>query len=208
MAFDEVQFPPTVSYGARGGPRRITQIVELRSGFEQRNQAQQNSRRVYNASMGIRNLGNLHDVIEFWEARGGPLRAFRWKDWADYRSNRGRGGVSATDVVLGAGDGTKTAFQLLKLYTSGNQTYTRRIQKPVQNTVVIAFDGTTQSTGFTIDHSTGIITFDVAPGNGVEVTAGYEFDVPVRFTNDSIEVSIDGFEAGGVPAIDVIEVKI
>ena len=37
MAFHEVRFPDNISRGARGGPERRTQIVELASGDEERN---------------------------------------------------------------------------------------------------------------------------------------------------------------------------
>ena len=135
MAFDEVRFPDMISRGARGGPQRRTQIVTLASGDEERNASWANSRRSYDAAYGIRRADDLAAVIAFFEARNGRLRGFRWKDWADYKSCLPSTAITAFDQPLGIGDGTTTAFQLKKLYTSGGQTWSRTILKPVAGTV-------------------------------------------------------------------------
>lgn len=204
MSFHEVRFPDKISYGARGGPKRLTQIVTLKSGFEERNQSWQHSRRKYNASMGIRRLKHLEEVMEFWEARRGQLYGFRWKDWADFKSCRISKQIEATDQLIDLGDGTKTIFQLVKRYISEGEEYIRPVRKPVAGTLVVAVAGVVVS-NYTIDYSTGLITFNAAPtGN---VTAGYEYDVPVRFDSDSLEISYDGFEAGSMPDINIIEIR-
>lgn len=207
-AFHETQFPPSISYGSKGGPRRITQIVSLKSGYEERNQSWKHSRRKYDAGVGLRNMGDIHDVIDFWEARSGALYGFRWKDWADYRSARGRSAITATDQVLGAGTGSLTTFQLVKRYANAGTEYVRLIRKPVIGSVVVARNGVVAGTGWTLDPITGVITFATAPANGVVVTAGFEFDVPVRFESDELEISLDAFEAGSVPTIGVIEIRV
>ena len=135
MAFDEVRFPDMISRGARGGPQRRTQIVTMASGDEERNASWANSRRSYDAAYGIRRADDLAAVIAFFEARNGRLRGFRWKDWADYKSCLPSTAITAFDQPLGIGDGTTTAFQLKKLYTSGGQTWSRTILKPVAGTV-------------------------------------------------------------------------
>lgn len=207
-AFHEVQFMPSISYGSRGGPKRVTQVVTLKSGFEQRNTSWLHSRRMYNAGMGLRKMGDLYDVIQFWEARRGRLYGFRWKDWADYRSNMQAQATSHQDVLLDVGNGVKTQFQLVKRYTSGGEEYVRPIVKPVAGTVKVALNTTQQLSGWTVNTTTGIITFTVAPGNGVQVKAGFEFDVPVRFDAEELEISLDAFEAGAVPDIKVIEIRV
>ena len=63
------------------------------------------------------------------------LYGFRWKDWSDYKSCLPSQALAATDQVLGVGDGSRTAFQLVKAYASGAQTYVRPIVKPVAGTV-------------------------------------------------------------------------
>jgi len=81
MAFHEIRFPDNISRGARGGPERRTQIVELASGDEERNASWANSRRRYDAAYGIRRADDLASVVAFFEARNGRLYGFRWKDW-------------------------------------------------------------------------------------------------------------------------------
>lgn len=208
VAFHETQFPARISYGAKGGPRRLTQVVSLKSGYEERNQSWQHSRRKYDAGLGLRSMADLHDVLDFWEARRGQLYGFRWKDWADYKSSPGRSPIANTDQILGAGDGTNKIFQLVKRYTDAGFEYVRPIRKPVVGTVVVARNGVAAPTGWTLDSTTGLITFTTAPAAGVVVTAGYEFDVPVRFEKDELDISVDAFEAGSIPSVNVIEIRV
>lgn len=132
MAFHEVQFPTDVSRNARGGPRRKVQIVTLSSGDEERNASWLNSRRAYDVAYGVRSADALAAVTRFFEARGGQLYGFRFKDWSDYKSCDPSGQISSIDQPLGTGDGVTTAFQLVKEYTSGAVTYSRKITKPIE----------------------------------------------------------------------------
>jgi uncharacterized protein (TIGR02217 family) len=207
VAFHEVQFPATISYGSSGGPQRRTDIVELVSGFEQRNAAQAHSRRSYDAGIGIRDIDQLHAVIAFWEARLGQLHGFRWKDWSDYRSCPPSQTPAATDQAIGAGDGTTKTFQLVKAYASGPVSYVRPIRKPVAGTVKVALAGVLQASGWTVDTTTGLVTFTAAPAAGAAVTAGFEFDVPVRFGQDKLTISLDAFQAGSAPSIEIREIR-
>ena len=207
--FHEVQFPTSISRGSSGGPRRRTDIVTLRSGYEERNSVWADSRREYDAGLGIRDIDDLHDVLAFFEARLGRLYGFRWKDWADYKSCAPNKNPERDDQVIGTGDGTETAFRLLKGYTSGPTTYTRTIKKPVSGTVLVEVNGALiDGADYSINTETGIITFDTAPTNTHVIKAGYEFDVPVRFANDHIDVTVDLFHAGQIPQVNVIEVKV
>jgi len=208
MAFHEVQFPTGISKGSSGGPRRMTDVVTLRSGFEQRNAIWQHSRRSYNAGLGLQDIRDLYEALEFFEARRGKLHGFRWKDWADYKSKDPITATSATDITIGVGDANETSFQLVKTYSDGAGSYTRPIKKPVAGTVKVALNGVVQTSGWTVDTTTGIITFSSAPGATVSVTAGFEFDVPVRFDQDQIMVNVEQFNAGAVPDIDILEIRL
>jgi uncharacterized protein (TIGR02217 family) len=207
MSFHEVQFPTTISRGSSGGPRRLTDIVTLRSGYEKRNIVWEDSLREYNAGLGIQQLEQLYDVLAFFEARRGRLYGFRWKDWADYKSSDPVGSVSSIDQNIGTGDGTTTAFQLRKTYSDSAGSYTRIIKKPVSGTVVAAIGGT-PTTSFTVNTVTGIITFSSPPTSGASVTAGFEFDVPVRFDNDTIITNVELFNVGSIPTVNIVEIKI
>ncbi len=207
MAFNEVRFPDDISRNARGGPERRTQIVELASGDEERNASWANSRRRYDAAYGIRRVDDLAAVVAFFEARNGRLYGFRWKDWADYKSCLPSQTPAATDQNIGTGDGAKTAFQLTKTYASGSQSWTRTITKPVAGTVTVAIGGTVQSSGWSVDTTTGLITFTTAPANGAAITAGFEFDVPVRFDTDQLDVTLDIERLGSITSIPLIEIR-
>ncbi len=207
MAFHEIRFPDNISRGARGGPERRTQIVELASGDEERNASWANSRRRYDVAYGIRRADDLAAVVAFFEARNGRLYGFRYKDWADYKSALPSQAITATDQQIGTGTGSLNAFQLSKRYTSGAQSWTRTIVKPVAGTVRVALGMVEQMSGWTLDTTTGIVTFTAAPGNGVLVRAGFEFDVPVRFDTDMLDVTLDIERLGSITSIPLLEIR-
>jgi uncharacterized protein (TIGR02217 family) len=207
MAFHEVRFPDNISRGARGGPQRRTQIVTLAGGIEERNASWANSRRRYDAAYGIRRADDLATVVAFFEARNGRLHGFRWKDWGDHKSCPPSATPADTDQAIGTGDGTTTTFQLVKAYASGLQTWTRSIAKPVAGTVLVALDAVSQASGWSADATTGIVTFTSAPASGVAITAGFEFDVPVRFDTDTLDVTLDIERLGSITSIPLLEVR-
>lgn len=210
MSFHEVQFPTNISYGSTGGPGYNTAIIELDSGQEQRVARWSDARRRYNAAKGIQTMDDLVTVINFYIARSGAAYGFRWKDWSDYKSTTlPSGTITRNDQVLGTGDGATTQFQLRKAYTSGAITKYRTITKPVSNTIQVALDGVAQVAGWTLDTTTGVLTFTVAPSVGVSVTAGFEFDVPVRFAKEADELlnlQLDFFDSGSIPTIPLVEI--
>jgi uncharacterized protein (TIGR02217 family) len=206
--FHEVRFPTSISKGSSGGPRRRTDIVTLRSGYEERNSVWADSRREYDAGLGIRDIDDMHDVLAFFEARLGRLFGFRWRDWADYKSCSPGKTISRADQNIGIGDGIRKKFQLVKAYTSGPTTYTRSITKPVSGTVLVEAAGAlVGGADYAVDFGTGVITFVDAPAVSLAIKAGFEFDVPVRFMNDAMDISVEQFNAGAAPQVNVIEVK-
>lgn len=210
MSFHEIRFPANLSFGALGGPERRTEIVTLSNGFEERNTPWAHSRRRFDAGMGLRSLDDVETVVAFFEARQGQLHGFRWKDWSDYKSAKPARPVAGDDQVLGMGDETQTEFQLIKIYRSGTVDYARPITKPVAGTIQVAVSGEPQTVDedYTVDMDTGVVTFNHPPDFQAEITAGYEFDVPVRFDTDVIYTSMASFQAGEVPDIPVVEVRV
>jgi uncharacterized protein (TIGR02217 family) len=208
MSFDEIRFPPSISRGSAGGPERRTEIVTLASGGEERNSRWAQSRRRYEAGFGVKTLADLQAVLRFFEERRGRLHGFRWKDHADYRSSAGGAAVSPFDQAIGTGDGVAASFQLVKSYGSGLRDYVRVIAKPVAGTVRVGVAGV-ETSFFTVNMATGIMTFSAGhiPAAGAAITAGFEFDVPVRFDTDRLAVNLAHFEAGDIPQIPVIEVR-
>lgn len=209
MAFHEVRFPASLSLGSVGGPERRTEIVTLANGFEERNTPWAQSRRRYDAGLGMRSLDDLEMLIAFFEARQGQMHGFRWKDWTDFRSCPASREPSALDQVIAIGDGATRTFPLSKTYRSEAQSYSRAIVKPVAGTVRVAIQGTplVETVGFEVDVTLGTLTFTDPPDVGVQVTAGFEFDVPVRFDTDRLVLSMASFQAGEVPSVPVVEVR-
>ena len=197
--FAEVQFPTDISYGATGGPMFLTDVVTTISGHEQRNSKWSQSRAKYNVASGVKTETQWQALIAFFRARRGKAVGFRFKDWSDYK---------VESVQIGVGDDSTTEFQLVKIYSSGPVAVSRDITKPVAGTVDIYVDSVLQSSGVSVDTTTGIVTFSSAPATDEVITADFEFDVPVRFDTDEMAVSMDSFDAGNWSSIPLIEVRV
>jgi uncharacterized protein (TIGR02217 family) len=206
-AFHEILFPLDIALGSAGGPERRTEIVALASGREERNARWAHSRRRYDAGYGVKTFEALSQVIAFFEERRGMLHGFRWRDRLDHASAAPGVPVTALDQTIGAGDGETGTFQLVKTYGGAFAPYARPIVKPVSGSVRIAVDGVELDDGFTVDVTTGVVTFTTPPGIGDAVTAGFLFDVPVRFDTDYLEVDLSAFAAGAIPKIPLVEIR-
>ena len=199
QAFHEVQFPPDISYGVTGGPEYSTDVVITGSGYEQRNVNWSQARCKYQAAHGVKNENQMKRLLAFFRARRGKAYGFRFKDWLDY---------TGTGEIIGVGDGTTTAFQLIKTYTDdAGYTEVRKIRKPVEGTVKVYVDSVRQ-TALSVNATTGIMTFTVAPAQKAVITADYEFDVPVRFDTDHCPQSIKEWDLYSWDNIPLIEIRI
>ncbi len=210
QAFHEVRFPIDVGFRSRGGPERRTDVVLLGSGREERNARWAHARRRYDAGYGVRSLTALSQVVAFFEERRGRLHGFRFRDRMDCSSAPGGEPPQASDQPLGEGDGARAAFPLCKTYGARFAPYVRFIAKPVAGSVMIAVAGAvrTEGTHYDLDATTGIVTFrpGAIPAAGKAVTAGFAFDVPVRFDTDRLEIDLASFEAGEIPSIPLVEI--
>lgn len=205
--FHEVLFPLDVALRGRGGPVRLTEIVTLASGREHRNSRWADSRRRYDAGFGIRSLDALHAVLSFFEERRGRLYGFRYRDRVDHRSGPPSKAITPTDQRIGIGDGTTRVFALAKTYGDGPAPYRRIIAKPVAGSVRIALGGVEVAAAqAACDAATGLVTFAAPPPVGASVTAGFEFDVPVRFDTDELSIDLAAFTAGEVPRVPLVEI--
>lgn len=206
MSFDEIQFPLRVGFGSTGGPAFSTEVVTIDGGYERRNQNWSQARRYFDAATGLRNASDVAVLIAFFHARAGRARGFRIKDWSDYTS--AADGISAGNFdnqSIGVGTGALTQFQLKKNYISGGITHARDIRKPVAGTVTIAVNGIQALTGWSADSTTGVVTFATAPISGAVITAGFSFDVPVRFDTDQLRLSAEDFQrySSSIPLVEV-----
>lgn len=200
MAFIETRFPTDIAYGSAGGPEYSTDIVMTQSGYEQRNINWSQARARYNVAHGVKTQAQLNTLIAFFRARKGRADGFRFKDWTDY---------SAVGASIGMGNGTATVFQLKKQYVSGSVTEERIISKPVNATISIYINSVLQNpSAYTVNYTNGQITFNTAPGNGLPVTADFEFDVPVRFETDRLSSSIDDYNVQSWNDIPLVEIRV
>ncbi len=204
--FDEVLFPLSISHGSSGGPVFNTFTARTAGGSEQRSSLTGSSLRRYNAALGVRSLADLYTLLQFFQARQGKLRGFRWRDWLDSSSSAQVNGIpQATDQPLGIGNGTQTRFVLQKTYTTGG--VARLIQKPVAGSVVVAQNGAPlAATAYSVNYNDGSVLFNTPPAAQSLLTAGFRFDVPVRFDTDALELSMTSFQSGTLSHIAIIEI--
>lgn len=196
MACIEARFPTDIAYDASGGPEFSTEIVITEAGFENRTTNWERCRSRYNVAPGVKTQAQLDALIAFFRARKGRADGFRFKDWTDYQ---------ARDQVLGTGDGSRRAFQLVKHYPDCDEV--RQITKPVNGTTALHLDGVEQTSGYKTDLETGEVIFSQAPAKGVRVTASFEFDVPARFDTDRLSATLDSYGSRTWNDIPLIEIK-
>jgi uncharacterized protein (TIGR02217 family) len=209
MAFHDAQLPSDVERGAQGGPRFKTTILILGGGLEKRNIDWATTRAEYDISYGIESKADYSDVIEFFYARQGRAHSFRFKDWADFE---------ITDQTVLTTDGSTATVTMFKRYTSGGVNFDRTITKPLASGWVVTVNAVSQTvvydtspaaTEVAINTTTGVITLGsthaATSGQAVNITG--EFDVPVRFDTDALDVNVETFDAGSMPQLTLVEVK-
>ncbi|WP_370033658.1 DUF2460 domain-containing protein [Qipengyuania mesophila] len=201
IPFDDVVYPLALGRDAAVSPEFSTSVAVTASGYEHRNALWSDARMRYDVGPGIRSEAELGTLIAFFRARYGPARGFRLRDPYDFSSGGMTGAPAATDQHLGTGDGANSRFRLVKHY--GEQQ--RVITRPEVDSIVVAVDGSA-ATGWTYETG-GWIVFDAAPADGTTITAGFLFDVPVRFAEDRLEVSGLSFAAGEAPSVPLIELR-
>lgn len=206
QAFDDVLFPLAIGRDASLSPTFSTQIVESPSGHERRSSDWADARLSFDAGPGVRSEADMAVLIAFFRARRGAARGFRFTDPFDSRSG-GPGVVPGPlDQRLGTGDGVRASFQLMRYYGAGEDAQARIITRPVAGTIRVAADGIELTDGWSHD-GLGMIAFDEAPADGVLLTAGYRFDVPVRFAEDRLDISRATFAAGEAPSVPLVEIR-
>jgi uncharacterized protein (TIGR02217 family) len=201
--FEDVDFPIAIGAEASVSPGFSTNVVTSASGHEYRNANWSQARLRFDAGPGVRGEDELGELLAFFRARRGPAVGFRFRDPFDHSSNGMTGSPGAADQPIGEGDGVRARFELVKHYGAGEE---RRITRPVAGSVRVAVDGVERVSGWTLD-ALGVVRFDEPPAAGSVVAAGYLFDVPVRFSEDRIEVNRATFLAGEAPSVPLVEVR-
>ena len=205
QAFDDVDFPIAIGQQAAVSAQFSTNIVTTISGHERRNSDWADARASYDVAPGIRSEAELGILFEFFRARRGASIGFRFRDPFDHSSNEMTAIPTANDQLIGVGDGVQTEFHLIKIYGEGDDALKRQITRPISNAVVIAIDNVPAS-GWDLAAG-GKIIFENSPPADAQITAGFLFDVPVRFASDIMEANRFSFEAGEMPSVPLVEIK-
>lgn len=197
MSFLEIRFPESISFNSSTILEFNTTIIQSKNGFEQRNINWNTNKMKFNIINGIKTKKELGELINFFKNVKWCAYGFRFKDWSDYEGKK---------EYIGLGDGTTKKFQLIKTYKiNDNILCYRKITKPVISTIKIFIDNV-ETNNFDIDLTTGIITFNSAPKNNSKIQADFEFDVPVRFNNDVMEITMNSINSGNVKELELIEI--
>ncbi len=205
-ACDDVVFPVEIGREAEVSASFSTHVTTTLSGYERRNSDWADARLSYDVAPGLRGEAELETVLQFFRARRGAAIAFRFTDPFDNSSNGMTGTPTYGDQILGTGDGVQTEFDLIKHYGAGADAQTRFISHPVSGSVLVAVNGSAVTSGWTLVPG-GKIQFSIAPAQGALITAGFNFDVPVRFADDRLDLACATFGAGEMASITLVEVK-
>ena len=197
-AFTEARFPEElVCYGSSFGPVFSTDVLSMDSGGERRNANWAYPR--HKGTIVVKGRPErLARLRAFFFAVRGRASGFRFKDWLDFQMPR---------QVIGAGDGARTSWPLVKTYEIGGLSFSRPLAKPVAGTVRLFVAGQEALAGWSCDHAAGLVAFAAPPAAGASLEASCEFDVPVRFDTDELIVERPDFGTESVSQLDVIEVK-
>jgi len=201
MSFHEIRFPTRISYGAVGGPRFSTTVQVLNSGFEQRNMNWAQARREYAADISPSRGAEWEELLAFFHARRGRAFGFRLKDFSDFKLSAGE---------IGEGDGLQSDFQIVKIYQDADKIappYERSLRKIVSGSVTVFLDGTAQFGNWSVEETTGVVTFTSPPASGQKVAVSCEFDVPVRFDSDLMEAAIPGPDIHHWQSVKLVEIR-
>lgn len=206
QAFDDIGFPLDIGRRAQVAPVFSTRVIESVSGHEQRSTEWADARLSFDAGPGVRSEADIASLIAFFRARRGAARGFRFRDPFDNVSGMFGSEPDAGDQLVWLGDGVTAEIQLLKTYGAPADGQVRFITRPVEGTIRVALDGIEQAEGWS-HAGLGIVAFDEPPAAGVTVTAGFRFDVPVRFAEDRLEIDRETFAAGIVPSVPLVEIR-
>ena len=205
QSFDNVAFPLALGRDASVTPEFSTNVTITASGFERRNSLWSDARLRFDVGPGVRSDAELGQLIAFFRARRGQARGFRLRDPSDFSSNGMTGVPTATDQVIGIGDGATARFELVKYYGDGSDAQRRRITRPEAESLRISVNGV-ETGSFTLE-PLGVIILAAAPAAGAVIGAGFLFDVPVRFAEDRLDISGAEFAAGEAPSVPLIELR-
>ncbi len=195
QSFKEITFPKDIPYVVSGGPEFQTYIETSINGFELRNLNWHSSRMKYNLTLSMCSKMTITNVQNFFWNMQGRVTGFRFYDHLDY--------AVKNEFITVIKNKNNNVFQLIKHYGS----YKRTITKPVINTVKIYLNKQQVDAEINFLNGTFTINKELLLEEMI-VTADFEFDVPVRFDNDFLEVKINDFNSYSIENLKLVELKL
>ncbi len=205
---DDVRLPEKWSKGSGGGAQWLTVQQPLASGEVDREERWADPLGQWEIAHNIKTPEDMALLMAFHRARRGAARGFLLKDWLDWTSAaNGQSAPTMLDQPLGTGTGALTTFQLVKRYADAVAPYDRPIRWPVTGTLKVAVNGVLKVSGVAVVRGTGVVTLTPAPAAAAVITAGFEFDVPVHFAEDLLQISWDTINSRSAGSVALAEVR-
>ena len=211
-----ITFPDDISRELGVVRSANTRMIESDSGYEQALGLWSESRITMSLRLSIISPDRLKTVLSFFEIIKGRLYGFLCRDWTDFFVGYASAfvGATITPETFGTGDGVTTAFQLKKLYTYGSETVSRNITRPRLDATLpvkiykyIAAVWVLQVSGYTVDYTTGIVTFSVAPSAAIPLGWAGLFDVPMRLDTDAPGLNMKVLQVGMTDTLKFVQIK-
>lgn len=194
IQFDEEELSRDYTEVAVGGPTFETGVIGNPFGIQQRVIRRQDAIRTWEIEFGGLSTAQKQALEDFYITKYGSAIGFRFFPPSDSTFNFD---------YLGGGDGVRTDFPLYRNYTSPSRNIQRRIVKVVASTapnIIVFFNGLSTlgppyffsyGTNYTIDSNNGVLEFfGAVPSSITDIRVhGGEFDVPVFFDTDKMDVS-------------------
>lgn len=202
-------FPTAIGFGSTSTSKWNRRRVATPAGYAQVNQLFSKALMSFDVATGLKSLDDCHELLRFFNVMQANDSTVLFTDKTDFKSCAPLETAAYDDCVIGVGDGVTTTFQLYKVYSAGGLEYSRKITRPMTGTVKSGVNGVekTITTDWAVNVNTGVITYNAAPGNGLDVTAGFHFYVPVDFIDSSLDYVLERFRAGTLDGITLEEVQ-
>jgi uncharacterized protein (TIGR02217 family) len=201
MSFIDHRLPGSVERGATRLDEEEIEIVTTDGRWEVRNARHAQSLLEFTISFTDGKLKTdpvIQAVRHLFKVARGSLHSFRFKDWTEYQLE---------NELIGTGDGSTTTFQLKRSWTLDGETAEKIITRPcLAPAPIITKNGVVQTSGYSINYDTGVVTFSSAPANGHAILATLEYDVPVRF-DVALASTMAQFTAERLDSVVLVEVR-
>lgn len=161
----------------------VTDLVSYDNRKEQRNQLLEQPIRHWFLNFPMLPEANRNSLIELFNRARGRNTTFLYTDTDDYACTYTQCSITAVAAQVD--------FQLKKRYYVSESEYWDEDKKDIVSGAIYAptvkVDAVTKTEGvdYTLDDTTGIVTFGAAPGAGTVITADYQFYFRVRFNADT-----------------------